>query len=158
MTVAMSLEPVIVLLRGLLLLSLLLDSTPSHAQSIEEIKKGVVKITAQVDGKTKVGTGFIIRLEKDAAYIVTASHVIEGDPQPKAVFRGKDSKSFPAYVKGTKGGDPRGMAVLVALGDLPQGIGALPMSADFEINGGEEVTVIGFPRMPAVPWAVRLAW
>ncbi len=106
MTVAMSLEPVIVLLRGLLLLSLLLDSTPSHAQSIEEIKKGVVKITAQADGKTKVGTGLIIRLEKDAAYIVTASHVIEGDPQPKVVFRGNEVKSFSAAVEGPEGRRP----------------------------------------------------
>jgi formylglycine-generating enzyme required for sulfatase activity len=139
---------------GILFMGLLACPTASGAQQIDELKKGVVEITAQTDGKTKQGTGFIVRLEKDAAYIVTASHVIEGDPQPTVVFRGKESKGFPARVKGTKGGDPRGMAVLVVLGDLPQGIGALPMSADFEINGGEEVTVIGFPRKPAVRWAV----
>ncbi len=133
---------------------LLASPTAGAAQQIDELKKGVVKITAQSDGKTKVGTGFIVRIEKNAAYVVTASHVIEGDPQPKVAFRGQDSKHFSAHVKGTKGGDPRGMAVLVVLGDLPQGIKALSMSVDFEINGGEEVMVIGFPRMPAVPWAV----
>jgi len=153
-TVAMSLEPVIAFLRGLLLLSLLLDATPSHAQSIEELKKGVVKITAKADGMTKVGTGFIVRLEKDAAYIVTASHVIQGDSQPKVVFRGNEVKSFPAQVKGLKGSDPRGVAVLVVLGDVPRNLTALPVNAEFESSGGEEVTVIGFPRLPAVPWAV----
>jgi S1-C subfamily serine protease len=153
-TVAMSLEPVIALLRGLLLLYLLLDATPSHAQSIEELKKGVVKITAKADGTTKVGTGFIVRLEKDAAYIVTASHVIQGDSQPKVVFRGNEVKSFSAQVKGLKGSDPRGVAVLVVLGDVPRNLAALPVNAEFESNGGEEVTVIGFPRVPAVPWAV----
>lgn len=121
---------------------------------IARLKDAVVKVTAQTDGKTKVGTGFIVRIEKDAVFIVTASHVIEGDPQPKVVFRGKESKSFPAQVKGQKGGDPRGLAVLVVVGDVPQTVEALPASSDFEINGGEEVTVIGFPRTPAVPWAV----
>ena len=49
-------------------------------QDIEDLKNGVVKITAHVEGQhSKVGTGFIVRLEKDAAYIVTACHVIEGD-------------------------------------------------------------------------------
>ena len=56
------------------------------AQDIDDMKRGVVKITAQAEGKTKVGTGFIVRLEKDAAYIVTASHVIEGDPKPQVTF------------------------------------------------------------------------
>lgn len=135
-------------------LGFIATATLSHAQTIDDLKKGVVKITAQTEGKTKSGTGFIVRLEKDAAYIVTASHVVEGDPQPKVVFRGKESKSFPAYVKGTKGKDPRGLAVLVVPGDLPQGLQALPMSSDFEANGGEAVTVIGFPRTPDVPWAV----
>lgn len=138
---------------GVVLL-VLVAARPGAAQTIDDLKKGVVKITAQADGNTKVGTGFIVRLEKDEAYIVTASHVVEGDPQPKVMFRGKESKSFPAHVKGTKGKDPRGLAVLVVPGDLPQELQALPMSSDFEANGGEGVTVIGFPRMPAVPWAV----
>lgn len=59
-----------------------LDPVPRSAlgQEIAQVKKGVVKITAQVEGQPpKVGTGFIVRLEKDAAYIATASHVIEGD-------------------------------------------------------------------------------
>lgn len=138
---------------GVVLL-VLATAVPSAAQSIEDLKKGVVKITAQAEGKTKVGTGFIVRLEEDAVYIVTAAHVVEGDPQPKVVFRGKETKSFLAQVKGTKGKDPRGVAVLVVEGNVPQGLVALPVSSDFEANGGEEVTVIGFPRMPAVPWAV----
>lgn len=49
------------------------------AQDITQVKKGVVKITAQVEGKTRVGSGIIVKLEGDHAYIVTASHVTEGD-------------------------------------------------------------------------------
>ena len=50
------------------------------AQDITQVKKGVVKITAQVEGKNRVGSGIIVKLEEDHAYIVTASHVIEGRP------------------------------------------------------------------------------
>ncbi len=50
------------------------------AQEIAQVKKGVVKITTHVERQQlKVGASFIVRLEKDAAYIVTASYVIEGD-------------------------------------------------------------------------------
>src|SRR5512141_2608976 len=73
------------------------------AEGIENLKNGVVKITAYVDGKTKTGTGFIVRLEKETAYIITASHVVEGDPQPKVVFRPDDTKVFAAHLKGLEG-------------------------------------------------------
>ncbi len=142
------------LLTALFLLSLVNDVTLSHAQTSEELKNGVVKITAQQAGKAKVGTGFIVRLEKDIAYIVTASHVIEGDPQPKIVFRPKEARSYTAQVKGARGDDRRGLAVLVVQGELPQGLNALQVNPDLEVNGGEEVSVIGFPLVPKVPWAV----
>lgn len=124
------------------------------AGGIEDIKKGVVKITAQADGKTKTGTGFIVRLEKETAYIITASHVIEGDPEPKVVFRPNDTKVFSAHIKGIEGGDPRGLAALVVQGRLPEGLETLPLNQEFNVTGGEEGIVIGFPLVPAVPWAV----
>jgi hypothetical protein len=40
------------------------------AQEMKQLKPGVVKITAKAQDVTKVGTGFIVRLEKDDAYIV----------------------------------------------------------------------------------------
>ena len=66
---------------GLLLLAVLFPHA-LRAQDIAQIKKGVVKITTQVEGKSRVGTGFVVRVEKDAIYIVTAAHVTEGDPKP----------------------------------------------------------------------------
>jgi len=124
------------------------------AEGIENLKNGVVKIAAQVDGKTKTGTGFIVRLEKETAYIITASHVVEGDPQPKVVFRPDDTKIFPAHIKGLEGDDRRGLAALVVKGNLPEGLEALPLNQDFHVTGGEEGIVIGFPLVPSVPWAV----
>jgi formylglycine-generating enzyme required for sulfatase activity len=124
------------------------------AEGIENLKNGVVKITAHVDGKTKTGTGFIVRLEKETAYIITASYVVEGDPQPKVVFRPDDTKVFPAHLKGLEGDDRRGLAALVVKGNLPDGLETLPLNQDFHVTGGEEGIVIGFPLVPAVPWAV----
>ncbi len=124
------------------------------AEGIENLKNGVVKITAHVDGKTKTGTGFIVRLEKETAYIITASHVVEGDPQPKVIFRPDDTKVFPAHLKGLEGDDRRGLAALVVKGNLPDGLETLPLNQDFHVTGGEEGIVIGFPLVPAVPWAV----
>ena len=58
-----------------------------RSQDVEQLQAGVVKITAKSSGGTpKLGTGFIVRLDKDAAYIVTAAHVVAGDPQPSGVF------------------------------------------------------------------------
>ena len=39
-------------------------------------------------------------------------------------------------------------------GDLPEGLEILPLNQDFHVTGGEEGIVIGFPLVPAVPWAV----
>jgi S1-C subfamily serine protease len=73
---------------ALLLLAVLFPHA-LRAQDIAQIKKGVVKITAHVEGQQpKVGTGFIVRVDKDAAYIVTAAHVTEGDPA--AIHRSGD--------------------------------------------------------------------
>jgi S1-C subfamily serine protease len=78
----------------------------SWAQDIEDLKKGVVKITATPPGEPqRGGTGFIIRLEKDAAYIVTAAHVIVGDPKPKVAFFPEASRFVEARVLGIEGGD-----------------------------------------------------
>ena len=58
-----------------------------HAQSIEQLKSGVVKITSKrPGGQEEEGSGFIVRLENNAAYIATAAHVIQGDSQPKVTF------------------------------------------------------------------------
>jgi S1-C subfamily serine protease len=61
-----------------LVLSLLIVDLPlSQAQTIDNLKAGMVKITVTVAGQHQVGTGFIVKIEDDTAYFVTASHVVE---------------------------------------------------------------------------------
>ena len=70
---------------GLALILLTLE-TAAWGQSLDRLKAGVVRITSQVEGMRRTGTGFIVGLDSDAAYIVTASHVVEGDSQPRVEF------------------------------------------------------------------------
>jgi hypothetical protein len=124
------------------------------SQGIEDLKNGIVKISATVDGKTKVGTGFIVRLESGTAYIVTAAHVIEGDSKPQVAFHPRANEFLPSRVLGIEGGDPRGVATLVVRGGVPSEARAFSISSRTTVRGGESVTVIGFPGQTGTPWMV----
>ena len=57
------------------------------ATDLNTFKAGVVKITANPqEGGRKVGTGFIVRLEPEVVYIITAAHVVSGAAQPEVEF------------------------------------------------------------------------
>jgi formylglycine-generating enzyme required for sulfatase activity len=123
------------------------------ATEIEAFKKGVVKITALVNGQQSVGTGFIVRLDKDAAYIVTAAHVIFGDSKPQVWFFPLPHKSFASQVLGIDGTNENGLAALRVPDPIPDGLVALPLDQTTQPSGGETITFIGFPPNLA-PWTV----
>lgn len=124
------------------------------AQGSDDLKRGVVKIIAQGEGQQpKVGTGIVVRVDKDVTYIVTAAHVIEGDPNPIATFFPNPQRLFVAQVVGIEGGDSHGLAALRVAGPIPDGVVALPLDLTTKMVGGEALTFIGFPRtLP--PWTV----
>ncbi|MBX3329911.1 MAG: SUMF1/EgtB/PvdO family nonheme iron enzyme [Nitrospira sp.] len=124
------------------------------AQGSEDLKRGVVKITARGEGQqSKVGTGVVVRVDHDAAYIVTAAHVIEGDPEPIVTVFPNPQKPLVAQVVGIQGGDQHGLAALRVVGPIPDGLVALPLDLTTKVVGGEALTFIGFPRtLP--PWTV----
>ena len=145
-------------------LMLLLWSECIHAQvaaiaipDTESLRKGVVRITAAPPGQNqKVGTGFIVRLEKDLAYIVTAAHVVSGDAQPRVQFFPQEDVSVQATVKHSEGGDEvTGLALLVVRGknNLPSGLTVLTLASTSRLSGNEEILVIGHPR-GAGDWAI----
>lgn len=129
-------------------------SIPVHASDVQGLKHGVVKITSHVNGQTKVGTGIVVRQEPNAVFIATASHVIEGDPNPTVQFFSQPARLISATVIGMEGGDPRGLAVLVVREDLPDTLRVLSLNSDLKVESGEALTVIGFPRRAGAPWAV----
>jgi Tol biopolymer transport system component len=133
---------------------LLVCATASFAQDFEQEKKAVVKITSQADGVNRTGTGFIAKLDPDAAYIVTASHVIEGDSKPQVYFYPDATKGYAATIIGTEGDLPRGLALIRVQGKLPTGLAHLGIDASFNLEASEQITIIGFPRLAGVPWAI----
>ena len=56
------------------------------AEDVTALKPGVVKIQAFLEGNRKIGTGFVVRLERDVAVVVTASHVVEGSERIEVSF------------------------------------------------------------------------
>jgi len=140
----------------LLLFVLCMFISSSFAQeNITRLKQGVVKIEATTfDEKRKVGTGFIARLEQDAVYIVTASHVVEGASEINVEFFTRRNRRIPAEVINMEGGDPQGLALLLVGENIPSGLLALKLTSSISVGGGESVTTIGFPRISGVPWAV----
>lgn len=143
-------------LRSLSLLLFILGATlPSAAQVMDELKKGVVKITAQTNGMAKVGTGFIVRLEQDTVYVLTAAHVVEGDPKPQLTFYARHDTQYPATVRNAEGKQEQGLAIVVAKvpPDVLPSIAALGLDTTTKLSGGEDMLTIGFPRTGG-QWAV----
>ena len=125
---------------------------------IDMLKKGVVKVTAEFGNRQKVGTGFVAGQGKKHVFIVTASHVIEGEAEvPQSItvtFYSHQEEPLVAEVINKEGGDPRGLALLKVGGDLPDDVQILEWDTQSQLHGGEEVRVIGFPQIGGNPWAV----
>lgn len=120
------------------------------------MKSGVVRITSKAEGQQpRVGTGFVVRVDGEAAYIVTAAHVVEGDSRPRVTFYSEPQQVYTAQVIGIESDRGKGVAVIRASPPLPRGVVALSLSSGVTVSGGEEVSFIGFPRtLP--PWTVSI--
>ena len=122
------------------------------------LKKGVVKVTVKFSNKQKVGTGFIAAKSKKHLYIVTASHVVEGEAEAphsiQVTFFTNQEEMFTAKIVKKEGGDPRGLALLKVKGDLPDDVQILSWDATTSVSGGEEIHLIGFPQVGGNAWAV----
>lgn len=125
------------------------------------LKKGVVKITTEFSNTRKIGTGFISGKSKKHLFIVTASHVVEGEAEAphsiQVTFYTHQEETFPAKIVKKEGGDPRGLALLKVGGDVPDDVQVLSWDATTKVVGGEEVHLIGFPRVGGNDWAVTKA-
>ncbi len=123
-----------------MLVLIALYEEPASAQNIARLQAGVVKITAKPpQGTTNVGTGFIVRVDRDVAYIVTASHVVAGDQYPRVEFFTKRNVPISAEVLGLEGDDEvRGLALLVVRGEenILKGIAALALTTSGRLSGG----------------------
>src|SRR5210317_2142755 len=133
--------------------------SPTWAEmDIGTLKKGVVKITSKFSNTQKVGTGFIAAKSKKHLYIVTASHVVEGEAEAphsiQVTFFTDQEEMFTAKIVKKEGGDPRGLALLKIGGEVPDDVQILSWDSTTSVSGGEEIHLIGFPRIGGNAWAV----
>ena len=144
-------------LTGLLIAAwMALHSMHVYAQDIEPLRAGVVKISAVAEGKRKTGAGFIVKLETNIAYIVTAAHVVEGDAAPQVEFFTRQNVFAKSEVRKVEGSELQGLALIVVRGkeNLPAGLVALKLApANLLKGGGDAVAAIGFPSGVA-SWGV----
>jgi hypothetical protein len=127
----------------------------SLAQPLEPLKARVVRVVStSLEGMRQVGTGFVVALEADLAYIVTASHVVEGAREVQVEFYHRRNRLVPAKVIGMEAGDPKGLAALSVGGGIPEDLSGLALDSSMPVRGGERVKTIGFPRISGVSWAV----
>jgi hypothetical protein len=125
----------------------IVDLPLSYAKTIDEMKAGVVKIRAKTG---QVGTGFIVRMEQEKVFIITAAHVIAGDSQPEVEFFSNRNVSVKgAVLPGAElNDDVRGLALVMVRGKefLSKGIQSLAFGLATDlVSGGEEALVIGHP-------------
>ena len=137
------------LVRLPILFALLLigDLPLSHAQTIDQLKAGVVKIRAKTG---QVGTGFLVRMEQEKVFIITAAHVIAGDSQPEVEFFSKRNVLVKgAVLPGAEvHDDVQGLALVLVQGQefLSTGIQSLAFGLATDlVSGGEEALIIGHP-------------
>ena len=77
----------------------LLCAPVSGTESVETMKKGVVKIRVEkTDGGEDTGAGNVIGVKDGTVFILTALHVVEDEASIKVSFYGADWKKIDAEV------------------------------------------------------------
>lgn len=123
------------------------------AQDISALKPAVVRI--ENNRLNEVGTGFIVKIDGNQVYIVTAAHVVKGDQHPRIYLFNQQHDSLRAEVLDREDDDIKGLALLrlKVSGHLASGLTALKLSSTKHLSGGEDINVIGFPDSTAF-WTV----
>lgn len=132
---------------SVILVALCIAHTMSFVALATEIpEKAIVKIFAESEGKRRVGSGFVVKLESQGAYIVTASHVVVGDKYPNVEFSTQKDIPVSATVVELEGGDDKGLALLlVPKQELPPQLSTLRLATSTPASH-ETLKVVGFPR------------
>jgi len=117
----------------------------SEQKTMEQIKKSVVRIRSenQMSAEKREGTGFVVGVSNDKAYIVTVSHVVEGDPKPTVEFF--ENNKFEAEVLDNES-QGNGLALLSVEGQIPYDIMPLYLVKKRNLKSGDALFTIGFPR------------
>jgi hypothetical protein len=114
---------------------------------------GTVKLTSTVDGLPRSGSGVIVCLgDMGVVYILTASHVVAGDPAPRVEFHGGKFPKVNATVLGSEPGDA-GLAFLKTQLPSETPTPFIDLRTTATLTKGSVVTVVGM-TMFAGDWTL----
>jgi hypothetical protein len=132
---------------------LLLLPVGGIAAEVAALRSGVVKITSiSPEDKRRIGTGFVVKLDAELAYIVTAYHVVEGDQHPQVETFTRPN--YPVHSEVVQTARQLDVALIVVRGrnNLPEGLQALRLEPKESLTVGQDLMTIGFP--PGLSWAI----
>jgi formylglycine-generating enzyme required for sulfatase activity len=131
-----------------------LSGAPARAQDVQSLNAsnhGVAKIESwDANGRYEKGTGFVVRVESQTVYIVTAAHVVAGSARLQLTFFGRPLDAVPGEV--VRMDAKLDLALLRVRGQAPAGTRALTLSASDTVSQGESVSTVGFPQV-STDWA-----
>lgn len=132
------------------LLACLLASVVS-ASDLEGLKDGVVEVRA--GGRT--GSGLLIEVQDNVAYVLTAYHVILGELEPEvSFFRDPHRRAKASVVKNQYELEDAGLSILRVTITDRRGLEALRFSQSADTRPQEPVFAVGFYGGGQVPWSV----
>lgn len=131
-------------------------SIRESAQDMNSLKAGVVRIANTKSGE--IGTGFIVKIDRDRIYVVTSSHVVRGDGQPTLYLYNRPQDPMTATAKDIEEDGLKGLALLTLKASEAtfSGLKELGFKESSQLNGGEDVKIIGFPDSTDI-WTVSSA-
>jgi Trypsin-like peptidase domain len=117
---------------------------PIRVKAQENMKAGVVRI--ENTKRNEVGAGFIVKIVGDKVYVVTASHVVQGDQHPTVFLFNHQGEAMSATVIDIQEDDD-GLALLRLTVNVQilSGLKEFKISATSDLGNGDDVTFIGFP-------------
>ncbi len=143
------------------LLPLLGAVRAAAAAETQDLDNGVVKLVVTTRGGIgRVGSGFLVRLGADHAYILTAAHVVEGAQETGVVFNTRQlDPPVAASVLGLEYWDRRGLALVIVPASAARAAGARPLLLSTEPPPPKEteLRLIGHPRT-AGDWSSLIGW
>jgi formylglycine-generating enzyme required for sulfatase activity len=133
---------------------MVLASPPAITQDYQAPVPSVVKIVSvNPNGKTRTGTGFVVELEADSAYILTARHVVEDDKHPTVFFRSRRDVAVNAEVVSNDVNLDVSLVIVRGRVNIPTDTNALELETSVQLNGGEQLVSIGFEQS-IVDWVM----
>jgi S1-C subfamily serine protease len=114
-------------------------------------QESVVRVTSRApEGGERTGTGFIVKVENDTLFILTAAHVVRGDDKPRIELFTKKNRNLTTEKRYED--DQLDAALLVLTGGEVRNLSALQLDTS-ELSKGEDVWIVGFPG--GLSWDVR---